>query len=393
MSLLNVVSNSLSGFKAFTTSLDNLSHNVANMNSPGFKKQDSFFRELNDSQGGNGVRYSGSIINFEQGDIYTTGQGTNIAIEGKGFFIVENNGQLYYTRAGQFEIKDNKLVDAGSGGIVKALSEPGELVDIDISGWQVSQPEVTTFVDLSGNLSSLSAIGSQFPSDGESPVQFDIYDQRGEQHTLNIVYTKEPTGDWKAEVRNSDNDLVGGGILRFTSAGSPMADFSSFSFEIEHQDGITQTITANAGNPGEFTGLTSFPSQTNGISANSRDGKSLGALISTAFDDQGNLVLTYSNGSTETPFSIALAYFKDTGNLLAFTDSLFQSSTSPEILATADEEIVGNIRVQSLERSNVDITEEFSSIIIIQRGYQACSQVLSVSNEMLEELYNSSKGG
>ncbi|MBB3063498.1 flagellar hook-basal body complex protein [Microbulbifer rhizosphaerae] len=392
MSLLSVVSNSLSGFRAFTKTLDNLSHNVANMNSPGYKKQDSYFRELNDNQTGDGVRFSGSATRFTQGDIYSTGQDTNLAIDGAGFFIIENNGKLLYTRAGQFEFNEDKLVDVSSGGSIMALAESGELVEIDISTWQVSQSEPTTEVELSGNLSSLSTTGTEFPLNTDTPAEFQVYDSQGEAHTLTITYTKEPEGDWRADVRNFNDEIIGTGLLRFTSAGSPMADSNSFAFELVSEGGVSQSILVNAGEPGEFSGLTSFPSQTNGISAENRDGRGVGALLSATFNEQGGLVLSYTNGASEEPYEIALAYFKDNSVLQGLTDSVFSAESSPQVIATADESIVGNIRTQSLERSNVDVTDEFSEIIIIQRGYQACSQVLSVSSEMLEELYNSSRG-
>ena len=393
MTLLSVVSNSLSGFKAFTKTLDNLSHNVANMNSPGFKKQDSYFRELNDSQTGDGVHFAGMAIRFEQGDIYSTGQNTDVAIDGNGFFIISKEGELLYSRAGQFRIEDNKLIDISSGGAVLGLSESGDLVEINITDFEVSPPEPTTEVALSGNLSSLSAVGTEFPAQTDGPLEFKVFDGQGQEHRLSILYTKEPTGSWRAEIKNSSGEVVGSGVLSFTAAGSPIAGSNSFTFNLDLADGTTQEIMIHAGEPGEFSGLTSFPSQTNGISALSVDGRAVGALLSTGFNAQGQLILTYTNGATEEPFSLALANFKDNSVLTVFSDSLFRTNTQPDVIATADEAIVGEIRVESLERSNVNITDEFAEIIIIQRGYQACSQVLSVSNEMLEELYNNTRGG
>ena len=392
MTLLSVVSNSLSGFRAFSKTLDNLSHNVANMNSPGFKKQDSYFRELNDNQTGDGVHFAGTAIRFEQGDIYSTGQDTDLAIDGNGFFIVDKKGELLYTRAGQFKFEEDKLVDISSGATVMALTDAGELTPIDITDWHVSPPEPTTEVALNGNLSSLSAAGTEFPLATDPPVEFTLYDAQGEKYKCSIVYTKQPTGEWKADISNEKGEIVGTGYLEFTSAGSPKAGASKFEFEFVVSDGSRQRIVVNAGEPGEFSGLTNFPSQTNGISAENIDGRGIGALLSSQFNSQGQLVLTYTNGATEKPYSVALAHFRDNSVLQAITDSLFHSDREPEVIATADEDIVGNINAQSLERSNVNITDEFSEIIIIQRGYQACSQVMSVSNEMIEELYNSSKG-
>ncbi|WP_444906272.1 flagellar hook-basal body complex protein [Microbulbifer sp. SSSA008] len=393
MSLLSVVGNSLSGFKAFTRKLDNLSHNVANMNSPGFKKQDSFFRELNDNGLGDGVRFSGTKTHFTQGDVFSTGQNTDLAIEGDGFFIIENEGDFLYTRAGQFTFVDDLLVDTTTGGAILGLSETGELQEISTSEWQSSTFSPTTEVSLSGNLSSLSAADTEFPLSSDPPITVDVYDSVGTLHSLTIKYRKEASGDWTAEVHDSNNNLVGSGLLGFTSAGSPIAGANELLVQLQLSDNLTHDITFKIGEPGEFDGLTSFPSQTANLSALSVDGRGEGVLQSTEFNSDGSLVLTYTNGVVEEPFTIALANFVDLSSLEVLSNSLFKAENSPDVIATADEPIVGSIRSSSLERSNVDVTDEFSEIIIIQRGYQACSQVLTVSNQMIEELYNSSKGG
>ncbi|WP_299581642.1 flagellar hook-basal body complex protein [uncultured Microbulbifer sp.] len=392
MSLLSVVGNSLSGFKAFTRKLDNLSHNVANMNSPGFKKQDSYFRELNDNRLGDGIKFAGSKTQFTQGDIFKTGQNTDLAIDGDGFFIIKTNDQYLYTRAGQFEFNEGKLVDISTGGDVLALSESGELTEISIAEWQSTDFIPTTEVNLSGNLSSLAADNTEFPLATDPPITVEVYDSFGALHSLTVKYTKEVSGEWKAEVFNESNSLVGEGLLGFTSAGSPISGLNEFPVNLLLNNDLTHEILFKSGEAGEFDGLTSFPSQTNSLTAINTDGRGEGILLSTEFNSDGRLVLTYSNGMTEEPFSLALANFLDTSSLEVMSNSLFKAQGIPEIIATADEPIVGSIKSSSLERSNVDVTDEFSEIIIIQRGYQACSQVLTVSNQMIEELYNSSKG-
>ncbi|WP_444896412.1 flagellar hook-basal body complex protein [Microbulbifer sp. ANSA003] len=392
MSLSNVVSNSLSGFSAFTKKLDDLSHNVANMNSVGFKKKETFFQEVNDN-GGNGVHLSNERVSFSNGDIYSTGENTDLAIEGEGFFIVRSETGTSYTRAGQFVFDSGVLVDSNTGGEVLSITDSGELVNIDISDMQFSSYEPTSEVSLTGNLSSLSADDIEFPSEDESPISVDVVDFSGRNQKLSITYTKQSTDDWLAEVTNESGEIVGSDTLKFTAAGSPVSGFNTINVALELDNGKTQNIVFSAGKAGEFTGLTSFPSQTNALQLQSIDGRSFGTLQDISFDSSGSIILTYTNGDIKKPYSLGLALFVDKSVLSSINNSHFYSDSDPSAIASADEKMVGYIKAQSLERSNVDVTDEFSEIVIIQRGYQACSQVLTISNQMIEELYNSAKGG
>ena len=138
--------------------LDTVSNNIANMNTPGFRGGESFYKSLSfggESSGGQsyGTQISGLGYRFAAGEIRRTGNATDLAISGNGFFTLMQNDELLYTRAGQFVFDENGvLVDRNSGANVAAFDESGKLVELTLSDKRVLQPEATTKVEFTGNL-------------------------------------------------------------------------------------------------------------------------------------------------------------------------------------------------------------------------------------------------
>jgi len=118
--------NSLSGLFSFSRSLDTVSNNVSNMNTPGFRGSDTFFENVN---GGRGTRVAGEGLRTTAGDIRQTGTPTDVAIDGNGFFILrDDTGNLYYTRSGQFRFNDQGLLtDSFTGYQVMSVENAGNL--------------------------------------------------------------------------------------------------------------------------------------------------------------------------------------------------------------------------------------------------------------------------
>ena len=393
MSTLGTVYKSLSGLLGFTRRLDDLSHNVGNLNTPGFKAKNSYFRELHDGQFGSGVAFAGDETRFTQGDFSRTGQDTHLAIQGAGFFILENaDGQRFYTRAGRFEMSGNRLIDAGTGHSVLARNNDGKLQKIDISSLRNSVPEPTTAVNFRGNLNAGTATGTVFPASTDQPVEASVYDGTGKLQTLSLTFTKEIGNRWQVKVQTTQGVDITTETLEFSASGSPLTGFNSFDFDYTPTGGQPQALTFNFGTPGEFSGVTGFTSSNSNITATRDNGRAAGQLSRVSFDDKGQLNLDYSNSEQRVAYQIVLADYSDKTLLRPGTGSLFSSPVSPDQLGIPGEGNFGSIRPQGLEKSNVDISTEFAEIIIIQRGYQASSQILSVSNEMLEELYNTTRG-
>lgn len=379
--------NSLSGLFSFSRSLDTVSNNVANMNTPGFRGSDSFFENVN---GGLGTRISGEGLRTSSGDIRQTSSPTDLAIDGNGFFILrDDNGNLYYTRAGQFRFnEDGQLVDSVTGYDVMALDANGNLQNIDLDGYRTLPPQATTGVRMVGNI----APGT--PSLSIGSVQ--IFDASGTMHTLTVNLTDNSSvtpGSYLVDIKDETGATVGTGEIRFATDGTPLAGFNSMALNLSY-GGIAQTVTLNFGTPGAFDGATRLSGLATNLGAKVTDGHPLLGITSLSFDDKGVLQLIYSSSEKRQGPQIALASFPNesalemTGGRLISGAGILQRE-----IGRPGEGVFGRIAGGSLELSNVDLTQEFADMIIIQRGYQASSRVMTVSNEMIEQLYNSTRGG
>jgi flagellar hook protein FlgE len=379
--------NSLSGLFSFSRSLDTVSNNVANMNTPGFRGSDSFFENVN---GGLGTRISGEGLRTSSGDIRQTGTPTDLAIDGNGFFILrDDNGNLFYTRAGQFRFnEDGLLVDSVTGYEVMAIDAAGNLQNIDLDGYRTLPPQATSNVRMVGNI----APGT--PSLAIGSVQ--IYDTTGAMHTLSITLTDNSAvtpGSYLVNVKDETGATVGTGEIRFATDGTPLTGFNTMALNLSY-GGVAQTVTLNFGTPGAFDGATRLSGLASNLGAQVTDGHPLLGITSLSFDDKGVMQLVYSSSEKRQGPQIALASFPNEsalemvgGRLIAGTSVLQREIGRP------GEGVFGRIAGGSLELSNVDLTQEFADMIIIQRGYQASSRVMTVSNEMIEQLYNSTRGG
>jgi flagellar hook protein FlgE len=176
--------------------------------------------------------------------------------------------------------------------------------------------------------------------------------------------------------------------VKFTADGTPAEDGNSFDVTIKPKDLPEFAVTMKLGTPGSFAGVTSIAtSATSQLSVQKQNGLALGRLTKTAFDDKGRLTLTYSNGETRTPATLLLARVTTPTQLREIGESLFTAAEGATIsLGTAQSGGNGRIVGGKVEASNVDLTQQFTTLIIIQRGYQASSQLTSVANEMIQQL-------
>lgn len=379
--------NSLSGLFSFSRSLDTVSNNVSNMNTPGFRGSDTFFENVN---GGRGTSVSGEGLRTTSGDIRQTGTATDLAIDGNGFFILRDpSGNLHYTRAGQFRFDENgMLVDSVTGFEVMAIDTAGNLEAIDLDGYRTLPPEATTLVQLVGNL----APGT--PTQVINSVR--VYDTTGNLHTLTVTLTDNTAtipGNYLVSVTDETGAVVGTGHLRFGLDGTPLIDHNTMELNLSYQ-GVAQTVTLSMGTPGAFNGATRLAGSTTNLGARVTDGHPVLGITELSFDDNGVMQLVYSATERREGPRIGLASFPNESALELSGGRLISgTSVQQRTLGRPGEGAFGRISGGSLEMSNVDLTQEFADMIIIQRGYQASSRVMTVSNEMLEQLYNSTRGG
>lgn len=385
--MFHALFNSLSGLFSFSKSLDTVSNNVANMNTPGFRGSDSFFENVN---GGRGTRIGGEGVRANAGDIRQTGTSTDLAIDGSGYFILrDEQGRFYYTRAGQFRFDEGgRLIDTATGYEVMAIDAQGNLQAIDLDDYRTLQPQATGAVRMSGNIvpgTATTNVGS-----------IQIYDTTGGVHTLTATLTDNGTvtaGSYLVSVVDETGATVGSGEVRFGTDGTPVAAFNALTLNLSY-GGVAQAVTLNFGTPGAFDGATRLTGIAASLKAQAPDGHPLLGVTSLSFDDEGVMQLVYSSSEKRQGPQVALASFPSDstldmvgGRLVAGTSVVGREIGRPGAGG------LGRIAGSSLEMSNVDLNQEFADMIIIQRGYQASSRVMTVSNEMIEQLYNSSRGG
>lgn len=381
----------LSGLDSYSKGLNVISNNVANLNTTGFKGSQLQFADLyykNSDAGlgggsarqqlGSGVGTAGTFLNFQQGEARRTGADLDLMIDGPGLFILRQQDRTSYTRAGQFEFdKDGYLVDQTMRARVAAAGDGGQLQDISITGLRASPPKATSRVKFAGNLST----GSQ-----QHVVSgLTLFDAAGTPVPVRLAFdntnTSQP-GSWKVTATTADGTVVGSGELRFTS-GKPQPGFESVTLSFTPGNGLPLQAVL------DFSlDTTSFSSGTNStLAVASQDGFGAGSLVKASFDADGYFVTSYSNGQTEKHGRLAVGWFANLDALEQVGNNQFvhKYGEAPQ-LGHPGEQVFGKLTAGSIESSNVDLSQQFSEMIITQRGYQASSQVITTANEMIQQL-------
>jgi flagellar hook protein FlgE len=262
------------------------------------------------------------------------------------------------------------------GSKVMGMDANGVMGEISIQGKSTLEGKATTEVKFAGNLSSTS---STF-----SVGQVAVIDSVGGTHDLTVNLTASTTepGHWNVELMDGTTS-VGTGEIVFTN-GEPDPASSKVSLTYKPAGLPDIPLVLDFG-----TDVTSFAAgDLSTLAFQSQDGYAPGGLTGASFDDSGTLVLTYSNGQTDKGSQLALGRFDSLDAVQSVGDNAFDA-TNPLAWHTglAGTGAFGRIRSGMLELSNVDLSQEFSDLVIMQRGYQASSQIISTANEMLQELF------
>jgi flagellar hook protein FlgE len=382
--------NGLSGMFSFSKNLDNVSNNIANMNTPGFKGSDTFYKSLTSGDASFGTQISGQQQRFTAGDIRQTGNPGDLAIAGEGFFILLQDGQTQYTRAGQFVFNDDGfLVDSVSGGQVAAVNANGLLEPININNSRTIAPEATANISFKGNLST--------DMTSHEVAGVTVFNELGEESKLSFEFTNNSAvtaGSWLVVVKDDAGVTIHSGEIRFGTDGTPTTNFNTIDFEITSSNGSKSPITVSFGDNASFANTTSVSGgNVSTIRATVEDGFGIGSLTTIAFGDDGVLKLNYSNGQSNDGPTLGLATFTNQSTLKLVAGSIFQASDiSTRTVGQPGETGLGTIISESIELSNVDLSREFADMIIIQRGYQASSRILNVANQLYDQLFENTRG-
>jgi flagellar hook protein FlgE len=388
--MFDIISIGMSGLVGYARGLRVIGNNLANVNTTGFKGSqlsfsDRFYQMLGTSGGANaqlgtGLDAGSTVVNFQNGTFTQTGNPLDAAVNGEGFFVLHNDGAVRYTRAGQFQFNtEGILVSQTSGAHVQGLDANGQLRDISNTALQVSPPKASSIVKFSGNLSS-NATADVAVND------VTVFDSAGAPHALNCVFHNNGAvtpGTWTVTVSDA-NGTVATGQIGF-SGGSPQTGASSMALTYSPAGTNPLSLTL------DFSGaVTSFATgTTSSLAMATQDGYAVGALTALSFDAQGELVATYSNGQTVKGVQLALARFDSNQELIESGKGEFEiPGTATVHLSTAKSGVFGSIVGGSVENANIDLAQEFSNLIVMQRGYQASSHVISTANDMIQELFD-----
>ncbi|NKX53618.1 flagellar hook protein FlgE [Arthrobacter mobilis] len=387
--MLRSLYSGISGLRSHQTMLDVTGNNIANVNTTGFKASATQFQDTlsqlakgaggaqaeaggtNPAQVGLGVQVAGISTNFAQGSAQATGRATDMMISGDGFFVTSKGGEQMYTRAGAFELDANGNLVSPDGAILQGwmaangrIPVGGAVTNIDLSPKAVSPAVATTSATLAGNLPSDAADGDALVRDVRT------YAADGAEENLTLTFTwDDGAGEW--EVTDASGTAVGSltfnGQGQLTSGGTLTAE------------GITVDVSDLTG----YAGMTT-------IAFADQNGRAAGTLESFTMSPDGTLIGGFSNGSTETVGRVALAAFTNPGGLEKAGSSSYRATVNSGAgeVGTAGSAGLGTLSGGSLEMSNVDLSQEFTNLIVAQRGFQANARIITTSDEVLQELTN-----
>jgi len=377
----------LSGLQAYSQGLQKVSNNVANLNSTGFKSSTVSFSNLQTTRdtgglglqqgasGGGGVGIAPSSIDFRAGELRQTQRDLDLAVDGSGMLVLLNaQGQTRYVRTGSFEVnKDGFVVLGGTDWRLATLDGGGRAVAVSVNASQTNAPVKTTRIAFASNLSSTAT--------SHSVSNINVYDENGVQHVWQIAFSREEGSlDWKVKVTDDKEKVIGEKVLTMAS-GKPTPATSKLTFA-DADNGLSVEFDFS-------TDVTSFSSgSVSTLRASSVDGHGMGTLTTVSVNADGELELTYSNDQKKQLGAVALASFRNPEDLLQEAAGLFAANGSADVeLVSSADPRVGGVRARRIEASNVDLSREFGDMILIQRGYQASSQIISVSNDMIQQLF------
>lgn len=395
----------LSGLNTASKALDVTSNNIANASTVGYKSSSTHFSDVyaaslaggSASQVGIGASVSAISQQFTQGNITTTSNSLDIALNGNGFFVLDSGGTRVYSRNGQFEMDKSGYIVNDTGDQLcgytatnGAITSAGDPQPIQISTENVA-PNPTSEVGFVANLDSAStAITSTFDSTDTTTYNWSrgttVYDSLGSEHTLTAYFTKTGDNAWDVHYTLDGADLTDTTSVTFDSNGA-LTSGNSTSMTIP--SATLGTGAADLTLSFNLDGTTQYGSDT-ALSAVTQDGYSSGSLSSLSIGKDGIIQGTYSNGQTQVLGQIALATFANANGLQSIGNNEWVETytSGAPVLGVPDTGTFGVLQSGAVEESNVDLTSELVNMIVEQRNYQANAQSIKTQDSIMQTLVN-----
>lgn len=425
----------VSGLKAHQTKFDVSGNNIANVNTVGYKSQTATFSDVfyqttqsasgpnadsgkggtNPQQIGLGSSVGSISTNMEsQGSPESTGNPYDLMLNGNSFFVIDNGGEKCFTRAGNFkkDVDGALVTQSGAHVLGWQVDDDGNVIKDTVSPvyvggtkFEYTSPAATTGVTATGNISAASTDDVTFT------VNF--YDTLGNEYQATLTASYDAANSQNGIISYS---ITGGNVTKnsqlttltiscnqsfqFNSnTGKAIADvMSSLELEITGGDDVAN-IGTNNGNSSiinlDATGVTYYADSSKVTASkgigNAGAGKPVGKMSAVGIDTSGCITASYSNGDVRIIGQIAVASFSNPAGLEKIGENLYRATMNSGEFDGIGEDVTaagGSMQSSYLEMSNVDLAQEFTQMIITQRGYQANSRVITVSDTLLEELIN-----
>lgn len=410
--MIRSMSSALSGLRNHQVMLDVVGNDIANVSTVGFKSSSTLFSDVltqtlagasapgaetggtNPAQIGLGSKLAGTVQSFTQGSLQRTGRTTDLAIQGDGFFVVGNGAETLYTRAGALTLDANGNLtnpegllvqgwQADAAGVVNTNTGTGAL---QIRVGDLLPPKQTELTNLGGNLSADADLGTV------STITIAGFDEQGTSTPTNLTFTKTDVDEWTvtctagdppAAVAMTDNVLTFNGSGELTSPADRTINVAGGVVPGFPDPIVIDLGAANA--PGRLTQYAG----TMTANVSQQDGYPAGSLQSFNVSQDGTIVGAYSNGRTRQLGQVALAVFTNPNGLERIAGAWRETPNSGLAqVGLAGAGGRGLISAGTLEMSNVDLAEEFTRLIVAQRGFQGNARVVTTADEILQEVVN-----
>ncbi len=396
--------NAISGMRASQVHLETIGNNVANANTSGFKQSRAEFADIyavnqsgiSANAPGNGVNVARVAQQFGQGNLSVTDNVLDLAIDGEGFFTLEDGGTQVYSRAGAFGLdNDGFIVNAQSQRLIGYQPDSAGNISGATGAIQLTTtltaPRATTDMDVDLNLDANSVQPLNSPIDAADVDSYNnststtIYDSLGNAHLATMYFAKEATAnEWSMQLY-VDNSATGTPqTLEFDTAGAlttPASGEFSFTQTIAGADPLNFTL-----NVGESTQYGSAFA----VSELSQDGYTTGRLSGLDIDSEGVIYSRFTNGVSQAQGQVAMANFQNAQGLQKLGNNAWAetNASGAALIGEPGSSDLGLVQAGSLEDSNVDLTEQLVDMIVAQRNFQANAQVITTADAITQTVIN-----